>query len=243
LNIKDFDNAYVLPSGNRCLMGLVDFLLPKVPDIEEMKRIQEKVAKMVVKRDEIGELKTVAGCDVSFVRGDRAFAACVVLDYRTLKPLETKVVEVKVGFPYIPSFLAFRELEPMLKAVAGMDASVYMVGAHGYSHPRRAGLASHLGVILDKPTIGAAKSILCGESKEPDEKRGSIEWVTDGGEIIGAAVRTVEGRRPIYVSVGHKVSLETAIRIVLETTTRGLLPEPILQAHRLATQAAREKFG
>ena len=224
-------------------MGSIDFLLPKLPNLDEMKRIQERVAKLVVKRDEIGELKTVAGCDVSFVKENRAFASCVILDYKTLKPLDSKVVETKVKFPYIPSFLAFRELEPMLEAVAGMDASIYMVGAHGYSHPRRAGLASHLGVVLDKPTIGAAKSILCGQAKEPGKKRGSVEWVTDGGEIVGAAVRTAEGCRPIYVSIGHKVSLETAIRVVLETTTRGPLPEPILQAHRLATQAAREKFG
>jgi deoxyribonuclease V len=224
-------------------MGSIDFLLPKLPNLEEMKRIQERVAKLVVRRDEIGELKTVAGCDVSFARGNQAFASCVVLDYKTLKPLRSKVVEVKVRFPYIPSFLAFRELEPMLEALAGMDASLLMVGAHGFSHPRRAGLASHLGVILDKPTVGVAKSLLCGEAKQPAEKKGSVEWVVDGGEIIGAAVRVVEGKRPVYVSVGHKVSLETAIRIVLETTINGPLPEPIVHAHKLATKAAREKFG
>jgi deoxyribonuclease V len=224
-------------------MSSLDFLLPKKPDLEEMKWIQERVAKLVVKKDEIGRLQTIAGCDVSFVRGDRAFASCVILDYKTLNPLDSRVVEVKVGFPYIPSFLAFRELEPMLRAVAGTDASVYMVGAHGFSHPRRAGLACHLGVVLDRPTIGVAKSLLCGEAKEPGREKGSVEWMIDGGEIIGAAARTVEGFKPVYVSVGHKVSLETAIKIVLETTRRGPLPEPILQAHELATKAAREKFG
>ncbi len=223
-------------------MSSLDFLLPKKPDLEEMKRIQERVARLVVKRDEIGKLETVAGCDVSFVRGNRAFASCVVLDYKTLQPLESRVEEVKVGFPYIPSFLAFRELEPMLKAVAGTNASVYMVGAHGLSHPRKAGLACHLGVVLDRPTVGVAKSLLCGEAREPKRERGSVEWAIDGGEIIGAAVRIVEGSKPVYVSVGHKVSLETAIKIVLETTRRGPLPEPILQAHELATRAARERL-
>lgn len=224
------------------LMNFLDFLLPKGPDLEEMKRIQERVAKLVVREDERREFETVAGCDVSFARGNRAFAACTLLSYKTLECLDQRVVEVKVKFPYIPSFLAFRELEPMLKVLSGMEASVYMVGAHGYSHPRRAGLASHLGVILDKPTVGVAKSILCGEAGELGEKRGAVGWVREGGETIGAAVRVVEGMRPVYVSVGHKISLETAIRVTLETTRGGLLPEPILCAHRLATEAARGAF-
>lgn len=216
------------------------FSKKSVPDLQELKRIQEKVASLVVRGDEITELSTVGGCDVSFAVEDKAYAACAILDYKTLSVLRTKVVKVRVTFPYIPTFLAFRELEPMLKAVEGMDASVYIIGAQGILHPRRAGLASHLGVILDKPTIGVAKSPLCGKVEEPEDKDGAIGWVRDGEEIIGAAVRISKGRKPLYVSIGHKVSLETAIRLTLETT-RSTLPEPLLIAHRLATKAAKDE--
>ncbi len=224
-------------------MKFIDFLLPKRADLEEMKRIQERVAKMVIKRDKFDRLETVAGCDVSFERHAQAYAACVLLRLENLEVLDSRAVKVRVDFPYIPTFLAFRELKPMLEAINGMDASVYMVGAQGLAHPRRAGLASHLGVILDKPTVGVAKSKLCGTYREPGPERGAREWLIDKGEIIGAAVRTVRGKKPVIVSIGHKVSLETAIELTLKTTREGPLPEPILKAHTLATQVARKEFG
>jgi deoxyribonuclease V len=150
---------------------------------------------------------------------------------------------VKVKFPYIPTFLAFRELEPMLKVIKKMEADVYMIGAQGLAHPRRAGLASHLGIILKQPTLGVAKSRLCGDAEVPSDERGAHTLLKDRGETIGAVVRTRPGVQPVYVSIGHKISLEMAIRITLETTQKYRLPEPIRAAHQLATDAMRKEMA
>ena len=215
-------------------------LRPPKTDLEELARIQESVAEEVDRSDRIQKLETIAGCDVSFARGNRAYAACAVLDYRSLRVLKYRVEKVKVNFPYIPTFLAFRELPPMLSVVKGMDADVYMVGAQGVAHPRRAGLASHLGVVIDRPTVGVAKSRLCGRAVPPPDERGAYSLLVDDGETIGAVVVTKAGARPVYVSIGHKVSLERAIRITLQTSKEHRLPEPIMVAHRLATDAMRK---
>ncbi|MEW6222056.1 MAG: endonuclease V [Candidatus Hadarchaeota archaeon] len=211
---------------------------PKI-DLEALIKIQEKIAGQVKRRDGFTELRRIAGCDISFARKNTAYAACVVLDYRTLEILDKKVVNVKLVFPYIPTFLAFREVDGMLKAVKEMEAEVYMVGAHGLAHPRRAGLACHLGVILDKPTLGAAKSILVGKAAVPANRRGAHTSLKDKGEVIGAAVRSKAGSKPVYVSIGNKLSLKTAVKITLETTREHRLPEPIQIAHQLATKAMK----
>ncbi|MEM2192144.1 MAG: endonuclease V [Candidatus Hadarchaeales archaeon] len=214
---------------------MLPILLPPKLDVKKLAEIQEKISKLVVIRDGFERIKRVAGCDISFAKSDRAWGACVVMDYETLEVLDKNLVRVKLKFPYIPTFLAFRELEGMLKAVDGLEADVYMVGAHGLAHPRRAGLACHLGVALDKPTFGVAKSLLVGEAEEPADVRGSHTPLRDGEEIIGAAVRTNVGSKPVYVSIGHKITLESAIAITLHTTRGHRLPEPLLAAHRLAT--------
>jgi len=221
---------------------MLPLLSPPKLDLRELAKIQERVAKEVVQRNGFGKLGTIAGCDVSFATGNRAYAAGVVLRYRSLEVVDKKVSKVKLKFPYLPTFLAFRELEAMLKVLNEVEADVYMVGAQGIAHPRRAGLASHLGVLLDRPTLGVAKSKLCGEAKEPAKKRGAFSHLKDGRETIGAAVRTREGSKPVYVSVGHKLSLKTAIRITLETTREHRLPEPLRLAHSLATDAMRDKL-
>lgn len=211
--------------------------------MDELARIQREVAKRVVKRGEPKKLETIAGCDISFTKKDRAYAACAILDYSSLGVLKYSVTGVKVKFPYIPTFLAFRELEPMLKAVRGLGADVYMVGAQGVAHPRRAGLASHLGVILNRPTLGVAKSRLCGDAEMPPDERGAYTLIKDKGETIGAVVRTRPGVEPVYVSVGHRLSLKAAVRITLETARNYRLPEPIRAAHQLATDAMRKEMG
>jgi deoxyribonuclease V len=209
-------------------------------NLEELARIQERVAKQVGRKDGFKKLERIAGCDISFAKGDRACAACVVLDYRTLEILDKKVVKVKLRFPYIPTFLAFREIDGMLRAVDGLKADVYMVGAQGLAHPRRAGLACHLGVILDRPTLGVAKSPLVGKAKLPLNRAGAQTSLVDGKEIVGAAVRLKTGSKPVYVSIGNKLSLKTAVKIALETTREHRLPEPLQKAHDLATEAARQ---
>lgn len=203
--------------------------------------MQERIAKRVITEDRIRKLETVAGCDISFARGDRAYAACTVLDYKNVNVLKQKTVAVKLRFPYIPTFLAFRELEGMLKAIRGLDADVYMVGAQGLAHPRRAGLACHLGVALNKPTLGVAKNRLCGSVGELGRERGAYSLLRDDREVIGAVLRTQPSGRPVYVSVGHKLSLKTAIKITLETTRGHRMPEPLRVAHELATRAMKSR--
>jgi len=220
---------------------MLPILKPSKLDLDELARLQERIAKRVIAEDRIRRLRTVASCDISFTRGDRAYAACAVLDYKSVEVLKQKAVAVKLRFPYIPTFLAFRELEGMLKAVEGLDADVYMVGAQGLAHPRRAGLACHLGVALNKPTLGVAKSRLCGSAEEPGRERGAYSLLRDDGEVIGAVLRTQPSGRPVYVSVGHKLSLDTAIRIALETTRGRRMPEPLRVAHELATRAMRSR--
>jgi len=222
---------------------MLPILKPPKLDLDELARLQERIAKRVIAEDRIRRLETVAGCDISFARGDLAYAACAVLDYKSLEVFKQKVVAVRLRFPYIPTFLAFRELEGMLRAVEGLDADVYMVGAQGLAHPRRAGLACHLGVTLNKPALGVAKSRLCGSAEVPGRKRGAYSLLRDDGEVIGAVLRTQSNSKPIYVSVGHKLSLKTAIQIALETTRDHRLPEPLRVAHELATKAMRGPRG
>ncbi len=216
---------------------MLPILRPPKFDLRELARIQNQIAKKVRQRDGFRKLETIAGCDISFARDDLAWAACALLDYRSLKTLDNRIIRVKLSFPYIPTFLAFRELEGMLKAVGNIKADVYMVGAHGLAHPRRAGLACHLGVVLNKPTLGAAKSRLCGEAQMPTNRKGAHTFLKDGKEVIGAVLRTQPNSKPVYVSVGHKLSLKTAMKITLDTSREHRLPEPIRIAHELATEA------
>lgn len=220
---------------------MLPILKPPTTSLDELSEIQMKVAEKVTKKDEVGEPDIIAGCDISFSKEGEAYAASVLLEYPDLDELDRRITKVKVDFPYIPTFLAFRELEPMLKVLKGVEADVYMIGAQGIAHPRRAGLASHLGVIIDEPTLGVAKNILCGEAKEPSKEKGAYTLLKDKEEVIGAVVRTRSEVKPVYVSIGHKISLEKAIEMTLETAPKYRLPEPIRAAHNLATKAMKEK--
>lgn len=220
---------------------MLQILKPPGFKLDELARTQEIIARKVLQRDGFRKLGTIASCDISSAEGDLAYAACAVLDCKSLELLDHRVAKVKLKFPYIPSFLAFRELGGMLKVLKGIDADVYMVGSHGLAHPRRAGLACHLGVTLDKPTLGVAKSRLYGDAETPPSKRGSYSFLKDDSEKIGAVLRTQTSVKPVYVSVGHKISLNSAVRITLKTTRRYRLPEPLRAAHQLASNAMREK--
>ena len=182
--------------------------------------------------------RLVAGADVS-VKGDVARAAVVVL--QDLEPVEEVAVERRVTFPYVPGLLSFRELPPLLAAWRKVKTrpDVVIVDGQGYAHPRRFGLACHLGVLLDLPTIGCAKSRLTGEYEEPPPPRGAWTPLVDKGEVIGAALRTQHGRNVVYVSIGHRVTLVTAIRVVLACAPRYRLPEP----QRLADQLSKRPLS
>jgi deoxyribonuclease V len=167
---------------------------------------------------------------------DRARAAIVVMSFPGLKVVERVTAERPIEFPYVPGLLAFREIPSILDAFARLSTrpDLLLVDGHGYAHPRRFGIACHLGVELDLPSIGCGKSLFVGEHAEPGRRRGSRTPLRREGETIGSVVRTRDGVRPIYVSVGHRIGLAAAVRIVLACCARYRLPEPIRFADMLA---------
>lgn len=191
----------------------------------------------VVAEDRLGGIGVVAGVDAHFDR-ERAFAraAVVTLSWPDLETIEEATAEERLAFPYVPGLLSFREAPPVLDALAKLERPPDLVvcDAHGLAHPRRFGLACHLGLLSDLPTIGVAKSRLTGEHEEPGTERGSRVPLVDGEETIGAVVRTRTGVRPVYVSIGHRVSLDTAVEWTLALAPRYRLPETTRRADRLA---------
>lgn len=213
---------------------------PKYFSLKKAREIQRILSLKIVKHDTLTyPPNLVAGVDVAYV-GDMSIGAAVLLKYSTLEILDKSIAVVKTTFPYIPTLLSFRELRPAIQAILKLHSrpEVLMVDAHGYAHPYRLGFASHLGVSLKIPTIGVAKKLLCGRI---GEWTGNRAYIYHGNEIIGAAVRTKSGSKPIYISIGNMISLETAIRLVLDTVKHGnVLPEPTRQAHLLATKYRRK---
>jgi deoxyribonuclease V len=155
---------------------------------------------------------------------------------RDLRPVDLAVARTPVTFPYIPGLLSFRELPVLLRALEQLHVvpDVFIVDGHGRAHPRRMGIACHLGVLLDLPAIGCAKSILCGTASLPANRAGAWSPLVDGTEQVGAALRTRDGTTPVYVSIGHRVSLDSAIEVVLKCCRRYRLPETTRYAHRAA---------
>ena len=179
--------------------------------------------------------EVVAGVDVS-MKGNQARAAVVLLSYPDLAPLEAVTAQNPVTFPYVPGLLAFREGPVVLEALEQLTIhpDVLMFDAQGWAHPRRMGLATHLGVLLDMPSVGCAKSRLCGTYTEPGEQKGAWTPLNDENEVIGAVVRTRDSVRPVFVSAGHRTDLQTAVGLVLSCATKYRLPEPTRWAHRVA---------
>ena len=194
--------------------------------------IQRNLAAQVSRGGEVRSLRFIAGVDISVNKAQGvATGAVVVLQYPELRVAETQVVKGKLDFPYIPGLLSFRE-SPLILAVCqklGIAPDLIMVDGQGIAHPRRMGLASHLGLFLDTPTVGCAKSLLCGRHEVPDEAPGSYAEIVDNGEVIGAALLTKLGVNPVYIS-----SLESAIYWVLECCRGYRLPEPTRLAHLAA---------
>jgi deoxyribonuclease V len=181
----------------------------------------------------------VAGVDVSYV-GEFGVGAITVLDYDKLEVLDTAVAVCPVKMPYVPTLLSFREIPPAVAAInqLKLQPDVFFVDAQGWAHPYRCGFASHLGLVLKRPTVGAAKSRLIGE---PTEQNGR-SLLLDKGEVIGEAVTTKESTKPIYVSIGHMVTLETAVQMVRHCS-KSRIPQPLLEAHKLATKTRVELAG
>jgi deoxyribonuclease V len=209
--------------------------------VEKAHEIQRRLSERIVSEDKVPKrIRLIGGVDVAYVE-DVSIAAVAVLDFPSMKLKESQTAICKTRFPYVPTLLSFREIPPAAHCIRKLHAQpdVFLVDGHGFAHPYRCGFASHLGLVLRKPTIGVAKGILVGEV-EPAKAKGDIAFVRDKGEVIGARIVTKPSVKPIFVSIGHKISLKTAINIVKRCTLCHRIPEPILQAHRIATAEKRK---
>ncbi len=186
---------------------------------------------------------SVAGADVAYdKRSDRLYVAVVVLSFPSFEPIETVILRDRVSFPYIPGLLSFREAPALLRAFERLahEPDIIFIDGQGVAHPRGLGLACHIGLSLEKPVIGCAKSLLFGSYIEPKPARSSVSYLRDeAGRIVGAAVRTRDRVRPVFVSVGHHISLGQAVRLTLACSKGYRVPEPTRQADLLAERAKR----
>ncbi len=201
------------------------------PTVEEAEKLQKELSKKVIQGDFLGPFSPdmkVAGVDVAYEKdGTR-----VVASIATINPVSFEVIEKvthveEESFPYIPGLFSFRELPPVLGASAKLQniPDLIVVDGQGFAHPRRFGLACHLGVQLDIPTIGCAKKRLIGEFEPPANERGSYSDLIDNGEVIGRVLRTQDGIKPVFVSIGHKMTLDAACDWILRLTSKYRLPE------------------
>jgi len=205
--------------------------------------VQRKMAGLVAQTAPTKPIRFIAGLDAAFSTDHlKCLAAVVVWDLRERRVIEQHTARCRLDFPYIPGLLSFREVPALLAALRKLRRApdALMCDGHGLAHPRRFGIACHLGVICRLPTIGCAKSRLVGEHAEPPPERASRVPLMDRNEIIGTVLRTRSGVKPVFVSVGHKIDLPTAERIVLHCAVQYRLPEPTRLADRLVATAKRQ---
>jgi deoxyribonuclease V len=213
--------------------------------IPEAIALQEQLRKNVVVADAFGDIDRVAGVDVGFEgEGKTARAAVVVLSFPELRPLEFALARGPTPFPYVPGLLSFREIPVVLDALAQLaqPPDLLICDGQGIAHPRRLGIASHLGLIVDIPAIGCAKSLLIGHHPRLPLDKGARVPLTDRDEQIGVVLRTRDNTRPVYVSPGHRVSIASAVDFVLRCTTKYRLPETTRAAHDLASNKVLPRF-
>jgi deoxyribonuclease V len=206
--------------------------------------VQQKLHSRVERENRFGRLRLVAGVDVGIPRGAKiARAAVAALTFPGLEPVEDALAELPLVFPYVPGLLSFREVPVIIEALKKLERhpDLLLCDAHGLAHPRRFGLACHLGLLTDTPSIGVAKSRLIGTHAEVPAERGQWCPLEDKGEVIGAVLRSRAGVKPIYVSIGHRVDLETAVDLLLQATPRYRLPETTRRADRLASRRRRSR--
>lgn len=196
--------------------------------------LQNRLKDKIILKDSFKNIKTIAGADIAISKSGMGCAGVIVFSFPEIEEIKRASHIGKVKFPYIPGLLSFREAPLLIKAFERLKMSpdIVMFDGQGIAHPRRMGLASHMGLLLDTPTIGCAKSRLIGEYEEPPRNAGSFMHLHDKEEIIGAVVRTRTGARPIFVSPGHKISLSTAIDITLKCTDGLRIPKPTRLADR-----------
>lgn len=201
--------------------------------------IQRELQARVIRQPQLGPIGRVAGVDVGFEEGGKITRAAVaMLSYPSLERLEWRVARQPTRFPYIPGLLSFREVPAVIEALEALSPwpDLLLCDGQGIAHPRRLGIACHLGLLTGLPSIGVGKSRLTGSYEEPGTEKGQWSPLTDHGETIGAVLRTRTRVKPVFVSIGHRVDLATAIDLVLRLTPRYRLPEPIRWADRIASR-------
>jgi deoxyribonuclease V len=206
--------------------------------VELQKRLRERVRVVPLKK----KVETIAGADISFNKFDPVvYAGIVVLRLPSLEVVEEAGVVSETRFPYVPGLLSFRETPSVLEAWSKLktEPDAVMFDGQGIAHPRRVGIASHVGLLIDRPTLGCAKSVLVGKFEEPGEERGSWTPLVDKGETVGAALRTKTRVQPIYVSPGHLIDLEGAVALTLACDGGYRQPEPTRRAHLLVNALRR----
>lgn len=200
----------------------------------EAAKIQKDLEKRISLVDDFNKIEQVGGVDVKYIKSSsKAAAAAVVFSFPGLELLETQVVEGEVTFPYVPGFFSFREIPLLIPALEKLKTTPHLmlVDGQGIAHPQRMGLAAHIGILMDIPTIGCAKSRFIGTHEEPAKEKGAYTYLYDKTEVIGAVLRTRTNISPVYVSIGHKISLLTAVELVLKCTTKFRIPQPLRTAH------------
>lgn len=208
----------------------------------QARALQETLRRRVECGDRLPSLRHVAGVDAGFEDGGRVTRAAVaILSWPELRVVERALARRETAFPYVPGLLAFRELPAIVAALEKLatEPDLVFCDGQGIAHPRRFGIACHLGLLIDRPAIGVGKSRLVGTHAEPGRERGARTPLIDRGETVGSVLRTRTAVRPLYVSPGHRIGLETAVELVLAAAPRYRLPEPIREADRMASGSSR----
>lgn len=209
-------------------------------------QLQKELRESVIIKPLEREIKTIAGADISFNKySPDIYAGIVVLDLATLETVEKVGIKTTTNFPYIPGLLSFRESPALLEAWEKLktEPDAVMFDGMGIAHPRRVGIASHVGLMINRPTIGCGKSVLVGKFEEPAKTRGSWSEMIDKGETVGAALRTKNNVQPVYISPGHLIDLEGAVRVALACDGGYRIPEPTRRAHLYVNEIRREALS
>jgi deoxyribonuclease V len=230
----------------RVMTGISGIPAIRADGTAEALKIQEALRQFCIVRKTVdtGKIRHVAGADAAYAH-ETIHAAVVVLTFPALEVVEKACTVQKIPFPYIPGLLSFREGPAILDAFLGLSTvpDLIFLNGHGYAHPRRFGIASHIGLLLDIPSVGVAQRLLTGTAASMEEARGSMAPVTDRDEVIGMAVRTISGRKPIFISAGHRVDLAMAAGMALRSTRDHRITEPVWHADRASRQSRDTQSG
>jgi deoxyribonuclease V len=212
-------------------------------DFGQAKIIQEKLAKKLKICKLLSPINRIAGFDVSYLKSqDLLIGGMVVLDFPSLQVIESTIRTRPISFPYVPGYLSFREAPVLLDLITAYKKKIdiFLFDGHGIAHPRGLGLAAHIGVLINKPSLGCAKKKLVGMFNPPANGRGATSDLIYQGRTVGKVLRTKAGIKPVFISIGHRIDLQQGVELILSCCRKYRLPEPIRQAHQLVTKWRKE---